>query len=139
MGADAVWEQDQRLTKKWSGQGQTSQSGDAASVPGLVWTPDTSGPARRIWGPDYPRSLSPSSFWSLTVNCVQKQKEKEILLHVQQETMPNKESQSPFYLKTLSFEGSVNTTCSVDLRLIDARFVNYNSQALPPSVYSLCT
>ena len=42
-------------------------------------------------------------------------------------------------VKTLSFEGSVNTTCSVDLRLIDARFVNYNSQALPPlSVYSLC-
>ena len=75
----------------------------------------------------------------LVPDSVQKQKEEEILSHAQQETMPNKESQSPFYLKTLSFEGSVNTTCSVDLRLIDARFVNYNSQALPPSVYSLCT
>ena len=33
MGTNAVWEQDQRPTEKWSGQGQTSQTGDAAFAP----------------------------------------------------------------------------------------------------------
>ena len=32
MGADAVWDRDQRPAEKWSGQGRTSRTGDAASV-----------------------------------------------------------------------------------------------------------
>ena len=32
MGADVVWEPDQRAAEKWSGQGRTSQTADAASA-----------------------------------------------------------------------------------------------------------
>ena len=50
--------------------------------------------------------------------------------------MPDKESQK---LETVSFEGSGNTTCSVGLRLIDAKFVNYNNQSHSPPPTHLST